>query len=320
MTARIAFVVYPGFQSLDLAALGPFELANALAPEPVYEIETVALAPGLVASSAGIAVQARAFGRQPYDTVLVSGATGPTPTDHALFAELRRVAGKARRLAAICTGAFVLAEAGLLDGRRAATHWARTRELARRFPAIRVEDDRIFVNDDGVWTSAGMTACIDLALALVEEDCGNDIARTIARKLVVYHRRGGGQSQFSTLSELEPASDRIRVALAHARENLRAPLTVDDLAAVVHWSPRHFARAFRDETGVTPAKAVEKLRLEAAQALIEAGHDSIGRIAAESGFGDEDRMRRAFMRALGKPPQTVVREIRARMPAAPGDD
>ena len=155
-----------------------------------------------------------------------------------------------------------------------------------------------------------MTACIDLALALVDADLGPAVAKAIARKLVVYHRRGGGQSQFSALSELEPASDRIRSALAFAKENLREPLSVEQLAEVVHWSPRHFSRAFRGETGYSPAKAVEKLRLEAARALIDAGHDSIARIATESGFGDEDRMRRAFLRAVGKPPQVVLREVR----------
>ncbi|WP_085314834.1 GlxA family transcriptional regulator [Derxia lacustris] len=310
MPRRIALVVFPGFQSLDLAALGPFELANASAGEPVYEIELVSAEGGPVASSAGITLLTRGFRRTPYDTLLVAGMLGAAPADPALYTQLRRAAAKARRVASICTGAFVLAEAGLLDGCRATTHWARARDLAQRFPAVKVEDDRIFITDGAVWTSAGMTACIDLALALVDADLGPAVAKAIARKLVVYHRRGGGQSQFSALSELEPASDRIRSALAFAKENLREPLSVEQLAEVVHWSPRHFSRAFRSETGYSPAKAVEKLRLEAARALIDAGHDSIGRIAAESGFGDEDRMRRAFLRAVGKPPQVVLREVR----------
>ena len=168
--------------------------------------------------------------------------------------------GRCRRIAAICTGAFILAEAGLLDGRRATTHWCRARELQSRFPKVKVEEDRIFIVDGPVWTSAGMSAGIDLALAMIENDLGADVARAVAKYLVVYHRRTGGQSQFSALLELEPKSDRIQSALAYAKRNLDKRLTVGQLAEAAHLSPRQFSRAFRAETDQPPAKAVEKPR------------------------------------------------------------
>ena len=205
----------------------------------------------------------------------------------------------------------------VLDGRRATTHWALAHTLQQRYPAVRMEEDRIFINDGKVWSSAGMTACIDMALALVEADLGAETARAISRTLVVYHRRTGGQSQFSAMSELEPGSDRIRAALDFAKRSLREPLSVEQLAEQVHWSARHFSRAFLAQTGHSPAKAVEKLRLEAAQALIEEGTASIARIARQVGFGDEERMRRAFLRTLGRPPQALLREARARQAGAP---
>jgi transcriptional regulator GlxA family with amidase domain len=312
---RIAFVVFPGFQILDLAAMTVFEMVNLELGRAYYQAELVSTAGGMVASSAGVRVETLAMGRRAWDTVLVGGALDVPGGMPELTAQLRRAAAQARRTASICTGAFLLAEAGLLDGRRATTHWAHALELQSRHPQVQVDEDRIFVNDGGVWTSAGMTACIDLALALVDADLGVETARTVARKMVVYHRRTGGQSQFSTLSELEPASDRVRDALSFAKENLREPLTIEQLAAQVHWSPRHFSRAFQLQTGYSPAKAVEKLRLEAARALIEAGHSGIAAIAADTGFGDEERMRRAFLRAFGRPPQAMVREVRARQDA-----
>lgn len=202
------------------------------------------------------------------------------------------------------------AEAGLLAGRRITTHWALGHELKKQYPDVELDDDKIFVNDGPVWTSAGMTACIDLAIALVEADLGTALAKAVARKMVVYHRRTGGQSQFSSLAEMDGGSDRIRLALRYAKENLHTPLSVEQLAERVNWSPRHFSRAFREQTGHSPAKAVEKLRLEAARSLLEDGHASIGKVAQQTGFGDEERMRRAFVRTLGKPPQAVLREAR----------
>ncbi len=312
MSARIALVVYPGFQILDMVALTVFELANELSSQPRYEIAVVSADGGMVAGSSRVKIETQAIGRRHYDTLLVAGTTTQAPTEPALIAQLRRAAPRARRIASICTGAFIVAEAGLLDGRRATTHWALARELQQRFPAVQVDEDKIFVNDGPVWTSAGMTACIDLALALVMADLGDALAKSISRMMVVHYRRTGGQSQFSTLAALEPKSDRIRLALDFAREHLHEPLSVDQLAEHVHWSKRHFSRAFQAQTGMSPAKAIEKLRLEAAHALIEAGETSIGRVAAQTGFGDEERMRRAFLRSLGRPPQALVLEARAR--------
>lgn len=315
MAKHIGFVVFPGFQILDLAAMTVFEMANLESARAYYQTELVALEGGMVASSSGVRVEAQPMARRQFDTLMVGGALNIPGGMPALTEQLLRAAGQARRTASICTGAFLLAEAGLLDGRRATTHWAHALELQNRHPLVQVDEDKIYVSDGGVWTSAGMTACIDLALALVDADLGAEVAKAVSRKMVVYHRRTGGQSQFSTLSELEPASDRIRDALAFAKENLREPLTIEQLAAHVHWSPRHFSRAFLLQTGYSPAKAVEKLRLEAAKALIEGGHSGIASIAGETGFGDEERMRRAFLRAFGRPPQAMVREVRARQDA-----
>ncbi|WP_427184456.1 GlxA family transcriptional regulator [Bordetella bronchialis] len=313
MAARIALVVFPGFQILDLAALTVFELANlelAQGKAPRYAMDVVSEEGGLVASSSGVGVQTRALGRRQYDTLMIGGAVEIPASTPALVAALRRTAPRARRVASICTGAFLLAETGLLDGRRVTTHWALAHELQRRHPAIRLDEDKIFVNDGTYWTSAGMTACIDLALGLLAEDHGPELARTVSRKMVIHYRRTGGQSQFSTLAELEPDSDRIRAALNYARENLREPLSVEQLAEQVHWSPRHFSRAFQAQTGMSPAKAVEKLRLEAARALIDEGESSIARVATLTGFGDEERMRRAFLRTLGRPPRDLLRDAR----------
>lgn len=312
MAARVALVVFPGFQILDLAVLSVFEIANLTSSEKPYTVEVVSHSGGMVAGSSGVKVETQAIGRRTYDTLIVAGATEVAPCDPELIVQLKRVAPRVRRTASICTGAFILAEAGLLKGRRITTHWAQAHMLQLRFPDIEVDDDKIFINDGPIWTSAGMTACIDLALALVDGDLGSEVARAVSRQLVVYHRRTGGQSQFSMLSELEPSSDRIRSALSFAKENLQEPLSVEQLAGHVHWSARHFSRAFQLQTGHSPAKAVEKLRLEAARALIEAGHTSIGRIATQVGFGDEERMRRAFLRTLGLAPQALVREARSR--------
>jgi transcriptional regulator GlxA family with amidase domain len=187
--------------------------------------------------------------------------------------------------------------------------------MQKQYPRVKVEEDRIFIRDDSVWTSAGMTAGIDLALALVEADLGADMARSIARKMVVYHRRAGGQSQFSALLELAPKSDRIQKALAFARDNLQKPLTVNDLADAANLSPRQFSRAFHAETGQSPAKAVEHLRLEAARLMMEQSRHPIDTVAQQTGFADRDRMRRAFLRAYGQPPQVIRRNVRAQTDA-----
>lgn len=307
---RIAIVVFPGFQVLDLVVVSVFELANQQLARPAYEVSVVSEHGGAVLSSSGVRVESAPFGRTRFDTVMVTGAMTPEPSPPGLLAFLRRALASSRRLASICTGAFILAEAGVLDGRRATTHWHFAQALQRAHPAIHLEPDRIFVNDGSVWTSAGMTACIDLSLALVEEDLGVEVARAVARKMVVYHRRTGGQSQFSALLDMAPASDRIQTALAYAKKNLRQRLSVDDLAAAANLSPRQFSRAFSAETGQSPARAVEKLRVEAARELLEEGRHPIESVAAMSGFGDPERMRRAFLRTMGQPPQAVRRTAR----------
>jgi transcriptional regulator GlxA family with amidase domain len=232
------------------------------------------------------------------------------PSTPGMLAFLKDAPKRHRRIASICSGALVLAEAGLLDERRCTTHWYHARDLQRRFPKVKMDEDRIFVNDGPIWTSAGNAAGLDLSLALIENDLGPELAKAVARNLVIYHRRGGGQSQFSTLLELTPKSDRIQTALSYARDNLHKPLTVPDLAEAAHLSPRQFSRAFHAETGQSPAKAIENLRVEAARSLMEQSRHPIDVVARQTGFSDRDQMRRAFLRAFGQPPQVLRRNAR----------
>jgi transcriptional regulator GlxA family with amidase domain len=308
---RIGFVVLPGFQVMSLAALSVFEFANKEMDEPVYDVRLLSETGGSVRSSIGISVATERFGRTRLDTLIVGGTSVIGSLTPGVIKFLRQALARYRRVASTCIGAFVLAEAGVLEGRRATTHWNSAQELQARFPKVKVDADRIFIVDGSVWTSAGMTAGIDLALAMVEEDLGAEVARAVARRLVVYHRRAGGQSQFSALLDLEPKSDRIQSALAYAKRNLDTPLTVGQLAEAVHLSSRQFSRAFRAETGQSPAKAVEHLRVEAARLMMEQSRHPIDVIAQQTGFADRDRMRRAFLRAFGQPPQVVRRNARA---------
>jgi transcriptional regulator GlxA family with amidase domain len=307
---RIGVVVFPGFQILDMVAISVFELANLEVGQPEYAVEVISEQGGMVRSSSGVEIATQPFGDPAYDTVVVTGSMQIEPSSEALLAFLNDALAASRRTTSICTGAFVLAEAGILDGRHATTHWHHARELQRRFPDTRIDDDRIFIVDGSVWTSAGMTACIDMCLALIESDLGVAVSRAIAKKLVVYHRRTGGQSQFSAMLDLEPKSDRIQDALSYAKNHLHEPLTVEQLADVAHLSPRQFSRAFRDETRQSPAKAIEALRVEAARTMLEAGRHSMEAVAAETGFIDTERMRRAFLRAFGQPPQAIKRAAR----------
>lgn len=308
---RLGIVAFPGFQILDLAAVCAFEVANLLGERKAYDVTLLSEHGGPVLSSSGIKVDTEAFAKPgfdpAFDTLIVTGDLHVTTPTEGLVAFVSEAAAVSRRVASICTGAFVLAAAGVLDGRRATTHWAAARDLQRRYPEIRVEEDRIFIVDDNVWTSAGMTACIDLALALVEADLGFELSKAVARKMVVYHRRTGGQSQFSAMLELESKSDRIRNALDYAKRNLRKTLSVGELAEVANLSSRQFSRAFRAETGQSPAKAIESLRVEAAKSLVEASRHAIDAVARETGFADPERMRRAFIRKFGHPPQTFRR-------------
>ncbi|WP_321815370.1 MULTISPECIES: GlxA family transcriptional regulator [unclassified Paraburkholderia] len=310
---RIGFLLTEGFQMITLAPQSVFEHANMTAGETFYALDTWSIEGGAVRSSLNIPVGTRALrGRIEVDTWIVAGVNDPLiePPPAKVLAFLRKTAPRARRIAGICTGGFVLAEAGLLAQRRATTHWAYGREMQRRFPDIRVEEDRIYIVDGPIWTSAGMTAGLDLALAMVEKDLGTDIARSVAHKLVMHQRRAGGQSQHSEMLDLAPKSDRIQNALNYARQNLHGALTVEELAERVHLSPRQFSRVFTLETGQSPAKAIEGLRLEAARLMIEQSRHPLDVIAKETGFRDRRHMREAFMRGFGVPPQAVRREAR----------
>lgn len=306
----ISFVLTPSFSTMSLAALSVFEMANLKAGEELYRVQVLSEQGGELKGAVGTVVVTQAIGSTAFDTVVVTNAAQPLPSTPAMQSYLQNAARNCRRIAAICTGAFTLAEAGLLDGRRVTTHWFYARELASRFPSLQVEDDRIFIIDGSVWTSAGMSAGIDLALAMLEKDFGAELARRVAQGLVIYHRRAGGQSQHSELLEMDAKSDRIQKALAYARGNLRAPLSVEELADAASLSPRQFSRAFRAETGQSPAKAVERLRVEAARLMIEQSRHSIEVVANETGFADPERMRRAFLRVFGLPPQAVRRNAR----------
>ncbi len=307
---KIALLIYPDFQTMSLEALSVFELANQAGAEPAYEIETLSWSGGPVRSSAGFTIGSQRISECAFDTVLVAGGMEVPTLPAPLLEWLARSGERFRRIGGICTGTFVLAQAGLLRGRRCTTHWMVSGELGERFPDVALEPDRIFVVDGPVWTSAGMSAGTDLALAMVESDHGREVAGSVASKLVLYHRRSGSDSQHSALLALAPRSDRIRRAVSFARENLSGPLPVERLAEAVSLSPRQFSRTFRAETGQTPARAVERLRVEAARVMIEMSRHPMAVVATETGFADAERMRRAFLRTLGHPPQSLRRIAR----------
>ena len=308
MIRDIGFLIFHGFQLLDAAGpIAAFEIAGRFVPD-AYRLHVLAREAGRVASSSGAPMYADGFADAPgLDTLIVAGGEGtrtPAICD-ATLAYVRDSAASGRRTASVCSGAYVLAAAGLLDGRRCTTHWQRSRDFQRRYPAVRLEPDKIFVQDGALWSSAGITAGIDMALAMICADLGEDVARRTAQQLVVYYRRPGGQPQFSALLEMQ--GGRFDPLLSWARENLTTPLTVDALADQAAMSPRNFARLFAAETGTTPAKAVERLRVEAARALLDSQPLQIEDVALETGFGDAERMRRAFVRTFGQPPQALRR-------------
>lgn len=304
---RIAFVAFDGAQTLDLT--GPWEVlhsAGLLAERP-YGLIAATLDGGPVRSSSRLelGVDARLGSIDRVDTLIVPGGSGTRAAveDPALISEIERLAAGARRVAGVCTGTFLLAEAGLLDGRRAATHWASCELLAQRYPAIDVDPDPIYVRDGNVITSAGVTAGIDLALALVEEDHGPEVALEVARWLVVYARRPGGQAQFSVqLAHQTPESRPLCELQAWISEHPEADLSVAGLAARMHLSERHFARLFTRQVGTSPAAYVEQVRVERARQLLEAGVDGLERVAERCGFRSAEVMRRAFQRRVGTPP------------------
>jgi transcriptional regulator GlxA family with amidase domain len=288
-----------------------FELANWRLRKKVYDVVLVSERGGLVPTSLGYEIQTASVRRKRFNTLIIAGEVEITRVSPGLVRYLRQMDLRSQRVASTCTGAFVLAEAGLLDGRQATTHWHYAPQLQQRFPKIKVDADRIFTKDGAIWTSAGMSAGIDLALAMVEEDLGVHLARVVAKLLVVYHRRPGGQSQYSALLDLPANSDRIHSVLDYARENLAKRLSVEDLAEVAYISPRQFSRLFQDETGQSPAKAIERLRVESARLMMEDGRFSAEEIAVKNGFGNRERMRRSFIRAFGMSPQAIQRTLRS---------
>lgn len=306
----VGLFLYERFQLLD--ASGPmtaFEIAEEMAPG-TYRLMTLSIRGGPVISTSRLMVETVAAETAgPFDTLIVVGGHG---SDQAALcpdsmAFLRRSAADVRRMCSVCSGAFLLASAGLMEGRRVATHWRITDDLQRQFPGTRVESDRIFVRDGSVWSSGGITAGIDMALALIAEDLGEKVARRVAQEMVVYYRRPGGQSQFSALAELGGEETLFSPLLDWIRTHLSDRLTVEQLADRVAMSPRNFSRAFHRAIGVSPAKAIERLRLEAARERVEYSREPIEQIAAHTGFRDPERMRRSFVRAFGQPPQGLRR-------------
>jgi len=315
MTRTVAFFLFDNFQLLD--ATGPiaaFEVASHRAGGGAYRIVLAGKASGRARASVGVALDTEALSSiESIDTLIVGGGLG---TSNAMSCEetlqsLREANRRARRLCSVCTGSFLLGAAGLLDGLSATTHWEAASELARKFPKVRTCADRIYVRQGRVWTSAGVSAGIDLALALIAEDLGEEIARETARALVVYYRRPGGQSQFSSLLELSCPDHRFADLLDKVRGRLDFRWTVEALAQEAHMSPRQFSRVFGAATGLSPAKAVERLRLESARERVEAGVEPIEVVAVKAGFGDTHRMRRAFIQSFGVPPQSLRRQARA---------
>jgi transcriptional regulator GlxA family with amidase domain len=306
---KIVIVAFPGVQPLDVT--GPAEVFAGAAQlrSGAYKVQVVAPEREPLATRAsGFALLPEASVaecRGAIDTLIVAGGFGvqAAAQDEALVAWVRSAGRRSRRVASVCTGAFLLAAGGLLDGRRATTHWASCGELERRHPEIEVDPKPIFVRDGDVWTSAGVTAGIDLALALVEDDLGAEVARLIARWLVVFVQRPGGQAQFSSHLQSTPATRApLRELQGWIADHLDEDLRVEALAERAAMSPRNFARAFRRETGVTPAVYVESLRVEAARQRLERSSEPVELIAERSGFGTPETMRRAFARRVGVAP------------------
>lgn len=311
---RVLFAAFPGMGLLDMT--GPqtifWAASEAMARRGLagYSRHTVSLHGGLVDTAEGVALQTAPwadFARKPIDTLVVPGSPHMEQVverSQPFVRWLQKTSGRARRTASVCSGTFLLARAGLLDGRRAATHWAMCDRLKERFPAVEVDRDAIFVRQGSLWTSAGVSAGIDLALALVEEDCGREVAMEVAREMVVFLKRPGGQSQFSELLQSQ-GQDHATFEKLHLwiGRNLARDLGVELLAAKTGMSPRNFARIYKRTTGRTPAKAVGIFRLEAARRLLEDTSRNIDQIARRCGFGDEERMRATFQRHLGVAPR-----------------
>jgi transcriptional regulator GlxA family with amidase domain len=317
---RIAILAFPGLQSLDL--FGPAEVfatADRLAGGGEYRVEIVGPSDGPLTTSSGIGIvphRSIARERGPLDTLVVAGGLGMVRglEYEPLIAWIRRAAGRARRVASVCNGSFLLARAGLLDGRRATTHWAWCDELRRRHPEIAVEDEPIFVRDGSIYTSAGVTAGIDLSLALVEEDLGSEAALEVARWLVLFLKRPGNQAQFSTqLAGQAARRPTLRDLQGWVADHLDADLSVPALAERACMSPRNFARVFQREVGLTPGAYVEAVRLERARVALETTDAAVEEVARTCGFGTVESLRRAFARRLGLSPSEYRNHFRPRL-------
>jgi transcriptional regulator GlxA family with amidase domain len=314
---RIVFTAYDGISLLDLAGpLEAFRIASTFGcPGPggrlgTYECSVVSVRGGSVQTANGVALvtdEVRSVSRTQIDTLIVPGAflVDDVTRDRDLVQWVRKKAPTCRRVCSVCVGSFLLAAAGVLDGRRAATHWMHASQLATRHPQVAVEPDAIFVRDGSVWTSAGVTTGIDLALALIEEDAGRQVAMNVARMLVVYLKRTGGQSQYSALlaAQVQSESEMFDSLDRWIADHLNDDLRVGALAEQVHMSPRNFARAYAEKRGRTPAKAVEAIRVEAARRRLEETEERIESVADASGFSNEEQMRCSFIRILGIPPR-----------------
>jgi transcriptional regulator GlxA family with amidase domain len=316
LTRSVVVVAYPDVQALDVS--GPIEvfaMANRHGAAPPYDITVLSSQPGPVRATSGLGLVVdgtTADHAGPIDTLVVAGGegTGAAMRDDALLAWLRDTAGRARRVASVCSGSLILAAAGLLDGRRATSHWSVCDLLGRLFPTVEVDDDRIFVRDGNVWTSAGVTAGMDLALALVEDDHGSELPLDVARQLVLFTQRPGGQSQFSTQIAVQPTDrEPLRAVLAHVADHLDDDLSVPALARMAAMSPRTFARTFRAEVGVTPAAFVRTSRVEAARRLLETTALGTAEVARRCGFGTAETMHRAFRRTVHTTPAAYRRHF-----------
>ncbi|MBB4568826.1 GlxA family transcriptional regulator [Rhizobium leucaenae] len=307
---RIEILAFEDAQLLDITGpLQVFTSANeeALAAGQPRPYDAIAVATSTqTATTSGLTLATALLSRddETIDTLIVAGGIGVNKAceDRSLVDWIRRRSAKARRTASVCSGAFLLAEAGLLDGRRAVTHWHRCKEFSKRFPKVRLEPDPIFIQDGNTWTSAGVTAGIDLALALVEADLGRKLTLAVARELVVFLKRPGGQAQFSTMLSLRESGDRFDRLHGWIIDNLRADLSLPALAEQANMSARSFSRHYHQTTGRTPARAVEDIRVEAVRRLLEQGL-SVRQARTRCGFGSEETMRRSFLRAFGTTPQ-----------------
>ncbi|WP_291326309.1 GlxA family transcriptional regulator [Desulfovibrio sp. UCD-KL4C] len=315
MNKNITFIIYTDFASLDLT--GPLEVFSAASQIyeqktgfPAYEFSFAATEKGLIKTSSGLMLMAETL---PTDccphTFIVPGGTiaEKSTTNLNLIKAVSAIAKKAQRVVSVCTGAFLLAECGLLDGKRATTHWLSSTQLAKRYPKITVEPDSIYIRDGKIATSAGVTAGIDLALDLVEEDLGPEIAMEVARLLVLYRRRTGNQSQFSAPLKMQStAGSRFADLHSWVEGHLSEDLSVGKLAEQMKMSQRNFARVFHAETGINPGKYVEKMRLDKAREMLESGQKYLQTVALSSGFSSEEHMRRTFQRQLGITPGQYI--------------